>query len=283
MTPAVQALWQQGRQTLRDAGIDNANLDARLLLQEALSWTQAQLMSGGDDTVDADTANQYQLLLNRRAGHEPVSRIVGCREFWSLDFQITPAVLDPRPDTETLVQAVLDDLSDKKAPLTIVDLGTGTGCILIALLTELPAATGIAVDQSADALDVARGNATSLGVSDRMTFIQSNWGQMLESDCADIVVSNPPYIDSNDMQQLMPEVALFDPPEALDGGEKGMDDYRKVMADLSRILRPNGRFYLEVGIGQSGQIIELIEEITVMSISIVQDLAGVDRVVASAI
>jgi release factor glutamine methyltransferase len=283
MAITVQALLRQGRQRLRDANIDGADLDARLLLQQTMSLTQAQLMSRGDDVVSSDATLKYQTLLARRAVHEPVSRIVGRREFWSLDFKVTPAVLDPRPDTETLVQAVLDDLPDKDVPLTIVDLGTGTGCILVALLTELPSATGIAVDQSADALDVARSNAASLKVSDRMTFVQSNWGQMLDADCADIVVSNPPYIDSNDMQHLMPEVGLFDPPEALDGGQKGLDDYRKITAELSRILGASGRFYLEVGVGQAQQVIEIVEEITSNPISVIQDLPGVDRVIAGTI
>jgi release factor glutamine methyltransferase len=283
MGVTVQALLLEGRQSLRDAGIDSADLDARLLLQEVLSCSQAQLMSGGKDPVGPDAVRHYQDLLDRRSAHEPVSRITGRREFWSLDFKVTPAVLDPRPDTETLVQAVLDDVADRQEPLRIVDLGTGTGCILIALLTELPCATGIAVDQSKDALDVAWSNAVAHGVANRVRCSQSDWGQVLEANCADIVVSNPPYIGHDDMQQLMPEVALFDPPEALNGGEMGLEDYKKIAIDLPRLLKPKGRFYLEVGIGQASQVVEIIAEKTTNSIFVTKDLPGIDRVVSGSI
>ena len=276
--PATAAgLLQKGQEQLRLAGIDTAELDARLLLQEATGWSHARLVGASEESVDPSTASIYTQFLTRRSNREPVSKIVGCREFWSLDFIVNPSVLDPRPDTETLVEAVLAAIDDKSAALTIVDLGTGSGCILVALLSELPNAQGIAVDKSPEALAVAQQNAQHHGVADRITFTCSNWGQALPDACCDIVVSNPPYIESDDLPGLMPEVLHHDPAMALDGGDDGLTAYRQIAADLPRLLVAGGQAYLELGAGQGPDVSALLEEVGASNIRVIDDLAGIGR------
>jgi release factor glutamine methyltransferase len=279
--PATAAgLLQQGQKQLRLAGIDTAELDARLLLQEATGWSHARLISAGEDAVTPAAISIYEQFLARRLGREPVSKIIGHREFWSLEFVVNKSVLDPRPDTETLVEAVLTSIKNKSAPLTIVDLGTGSGCILVALMTELPNARGIAVDRSPDALAVAKQNAQHHAVADRIAFICASWGEALPDECCDIVVSNPPYIETDDLPGLSKEVLDHDPALALDGGDDGLTAYRQIAADLPRLLAPGGQAFLELGIGQGPDVSALLEGAGASQIRVTNDLAGIGRCIS---
>ena len=199
----------------------------------------------------------YQSFIDRRAAREPVSRILGHREFWGLDFAIDGPVLDPRPDTETLVRAALDWL-DGRSPGLIADLGTGSGCILLALLHERPGDRGLGIDISDEALAVARANAASLGLSGRAEFRRGDWMTGLPDHGADLIVTNPPYIPQGDIASLEPEVTLHDPMGALDGGADGMDAYRRIAADLKRVLAPGGAAFLEIGAGQEDEVSALL-------------------------
>lgn len=279
MANSAEGLLRQGCQHLRSAGINSADLDARLLLQAATGWSHAQLMSRARDEVPEGQQEYYRSFLDRRCLHEPVSRIIGHREFWSLDFILSPAVLDPRPDTETLVQAVLDSIDDVTVPLTILDLGTGSGCILIALLSELPNAQGIAVDQSEEALLVARANALHNGMADRISFVCGDWAGAIQAKSCDIVVSNPPYIETDSMAELMPDVLDYDPVSALDGGADGLVAYRQIIEGLSRLFVGDGRVYLEVGKGQGPDVADILAKATGTPTQIVADLAGIGRCV----
>ena len=230
-------LLAEARATLAAAGVEDAARDALWLLAAACGL-DGPAGAGHGGPLPPDAAHRFAAMLRRRAAREPVARIIGRRGFWTLDLAVTPAVLDPRADSELLVERLLALLPDRQAPRTVLDLGTGSGCLLLALLAELPGATGIGIDLSADALAVARGNAKAAGLADRCRLLQGDWGLALADHCADIVVSNPPYIASAALPALMPEVRDHDPPLALDGGPEGLDAYRRIVPDLPRLLRP---------------------------------------------
>ena len=214
-----------------------------------------------------------------RAG-EPLSRIVGKREFWGLSFAITPHVLDPRPETETIVEAALSILSDRREDqLRILDLGVGSGALLCALLTEFGAARGLGVDISADAADVARGNLQACGLSLRAEIRVGDWTSGFEGRF-DLIVSNPPYIPTADLAGLPREVRDFDPSLALDGGIDGLAAYRRILPDSKRLLAPGGWLLAELGLGQAAKVTTIAKQCGFTAVTTYQDLAGVDRVVA---
>jgi release factor glutamine methyltransferase len=235
-----------------------ARIEARWLLEAA----------AGDAAV-------LESLLARRLAREPVDRVLGRRGFWTLDLAVTSAVLSPRSDTETIVRAALDAVK-RKGPLAILDLGTGSGAILLALLAELPEATGVGVDLSPDALDVARANAKANGLGDRAMFEHGDWGTLLGRHF-DLVVSNPPYIPSGDIPGLDPEVRDHDPPLALDGGMDGLDAYRAILPLLPRLLADGGSAVLEIGIGQSDDVARLAGDAGLKVLEIRADLGGIPR------
>jgi len=210
-----------------------------------------------------------------------MSSILGRREFWSLDFVVTPDTLAPRPDSETLIEAVLAALPDRSAPLSLVDFGTGTGCLLLTLLSELPNAEGIGIDISRPALAIAGGNAKRLGLADRCRFLCSDWSAALEGRF-DLIISNPPYIPSGDIAGLEPEVARFEPLSALDGGADGLDAYRALAAQIPPLLKPGGIGAFEVGAGQAPQVAALLAEAGLTPRGIHRDLGGIERVVTFA-
>jgi release factor glutamine methyltransferase len=209
---------------------------------------------------------------------EPVSRILGRREFWSLDFHLSPATLDPRPDSETLIDEALAGIPDRKAPLSVLDLGTGTGCLLLALLSELPNAAGTGIDRSEEAVATATANARRLGFGQRARFAAGDWGAGL-SERFDLVVSNPPYIPEAEIETLAPEVVRFDPLAALAGGPDGLDAYRTIVAQLSNLLKSNGKVIFEVGAGQAADVAALLVTAGFSGIGTRRDLAGVERAV----
>lgn len=262
------------------AGIDSARLDARLLAAEALGMDPMRLLTHSDLEMSPDQASRFEAMAMRRAAREPVSHILGRRGFWTLTLKVTADTLDPRPDTETLVQAVLDHLGGDRPGLTILDFGTGTGAILLALLSELPHATGVAVDRSAAALAVARDNARSLGLEGRIRFVLGDWGSGLAGSF-DAIVSNPPYIPDGEIAGLEPEVALHEPVSALAGGADGLECYRRLAVDMARLLAPGGLAALEVGAGQAADVAALLQEAGLCIREIRSDLGGIERCVVA--
>ena len=256
----------------RLAGVaDNPRLEARLLLGHALGLSTADLIRDADRPIDPTA---FDALVTQRADHVPLAYLTGHREFWSLDLAVSSATLIPRPDSETIVEAALREVAD---PRLILDLGTGSGCLLLAVLHERPEAFGVGIDRSAGALAIARGNAARCGLSDRAAFVQGDWAEAIEARF-DLILSNPPYIPAPDIPGLMPEVALHEPMSALDGGPDGLDAYRRIIPSLPRLLSPAGRAVLEIGIGQSEAVSALAAEVGLSAMTH-PDLAGIPRAV----
>ena len=276
----LAATLRAATRRLRAAGVPDPEVDARILLLAATGCDRIALIRDPGTAVSAEVAARLDAWLDRRAAREPVSRILGCREFWGLTLAVTPDVLDPRPDTETLVAAVLDALQPRRdAPLRLLDLGTGSGAILCALLTELPAATGWAVDSSAGACAVARRNLAAHKLAARGLVLQGDWATALASGRFDAVVSNPPYIESAVIPGLDRDVRDHDPLTALDGGPDGLAAYRILAADLPRLLAPGGIAGFEVGQGQDGAVAALMVQAGLARTSLHADLGGILRVV----
>ncbi|HEY1981868.1 MAG TPA: peptide chain release factor N(5)-glutamine methyltransferase [Xanthobacteraceae bacterium] len=244
--------------SFRANGLDTPELDARLLVGHVLSLDHARLAASDRRLLDTDETNAIAAMAARRLAHEPVARIIGFKEFWSLQFGIDAATLVPRPETETVVEAALAAIENggpRSRDLRILDIGTGSGAILLALLTELPNAFGVGSDVSLSALAVARDNARRFGLS-RAAFLACHMAAAL---CGpfDLIVSNPPYIASGDIAALPPEVRLFDPKLALDGGADGLDGYRDIAASGPSLLKPGGSLIVELGAGQAEKVAAL--------------------------
>jgi len=247
MTPiAIGQALRDAAAILRAADIDNPAREARLLLGHALDRPQADLLRESAATIDSTAFNA---LVNRRAAHEPMAFILGHQEFWSLDFLVSPATMIPRPDSETIVQAALD----LPPPERVLDLGTGTGCLLLSVLHERPSAFGVGVDLSPEAAALAATNARRLGLATRSAFLCGDWAAALTGPF-DLILSNPPYIEAAAIPGLMPEVANHEPRSALDGGADGLDAYRTIVAALPALLTSNGAAVLELGIGQADTV-----------------------------
>lgn len=259
---------------LQQAGLPTPDLDARLLLEAVTGETRAALIARATDPLSFEEWTLYQNLTTRRAAREPVGRILGWREFWGLRFALSPATLEPRPDSETLIEAVLTHRPDRQTPYKILDLGTGTGCLLAALLHEYPHATGLGIDCSAEALATARANLASLTLLPRATLQQGNWAEGL-TETFDIIISNPPYIP--DETDLDPDVARHDPPQALFAGQDGLDAYRALIPALPRLLAPNGLAVLEIGIGQSHAVTRIATRASLTVRDIRADLGKIPR------
>lgn len=264
----------------RQAGIDNGMLDARILLAHGLGWTRPQLVANNQQTLTQSQIAAVEQLAIRRESREPLSHITGEREFWGLPFVVNRHVLDPRADSETLITLAQDIFTDTARALDVIDLGTGSGCLLLTILALYPAARGLGIDASKDALTVAHQNAQRLELSERAAFIWGDWARDLAPDCCDLVLCNPPYIPSQDCHQLMPEVARFEPRGALDGGADGLDCYRELLPQISRILRPGGVALLEIGIDQVDAVTGLVSANGLTLIQKRNDLAGIPRALA---
>ncbi|MES5486120.1 peptide chain release factor N(5)-glutamine methyltransferase [Bradyrhizobium sp. INPA03-11B] len=269
---------------LRDVSGDDAELDARLLTGAALGLDLTGMVTGARRTLTKDEADRVEALARRRLAGEPVARILGIKEFWGLPLHLSAATLVPRPDTETVVERALELLRADGAAdraLRIADLGTGSGAILLALLSELRHAHGFATDISADALETASRNATALGLADRTTWIQCDYASGL-TGTFDLIVSNPPYIPSADIADLDIEVRAHDPRAALDGGADGLDAYRALISQSAGLLSSDGFLVVEVGQGQSGDVEALM---TASGLSPTgpprTDLGGIPRAVSA--
>ncbi len=275
----VKDLLKQLRLRFAAAGLDTPDLDARILVRHVLSLSDADLITGQAQATPAQLSALETAAARRLAG-EPVSRILGFREFWGLRFKITPDTLDPRPDTERLVEMAVESMKDNP-PRKILDLGTGTGCILLSLLSEFPEATGIGIDINQGAVDVSRENMESIGLSGRASFRQGNWTDSLtESEGPfDLIVSNPPYIPESAIESLAAEVRNHDPILALAGGKDGLDPYRILVTEIKKFLSPQGRAFFEIGQNQHADLARLVEESGLRLVRIGADYAGILRVV----
>lgn len=258
---------------LEKAGSESPQLDAELLLAHVLDCSRLELKTHEYTLTDAQQM-QLQSLLERRLKREPIAYILGEKEFWSMRFKVSSAVLCPRPDTEILVGAAL-----KTKPTRILDLGTGSGAILLSLLKELPDATGLGVDISPQALEIAKENTVHLGLASRAEFLLGSWCNGLSGKIFDLIVSNPPYIESAVLSGLTPEVSMFEPKLALDGGIDGLDPYRILIPQLPLHLRSGGWVVLEVGEGQAFAVQQLMSEQQLENFSIAKDYQGIERCV----
>lgn len=260
-----------------EAGLASPDLDSRLLVEEAVGPDPGGRVASGSRPL-GQAAGPLSRLAERRLGGEPVQRLLGVWEFWSLPFRLAPATLIPRPDTETLVEAALALMPDRQAPWRLLDLGTGSGCILVALLHERPAAWGLGLDRSPEAAWTARDNARRNGVDGRAAFAVSDWAAAVDARF-DLVVSNPPYIPAADIAGLAPEVRDHDPRAALDGGVDGLDAHRAILADAGRLLAEGGALVLEIGFDQGEAVRALGREHGWRSVETRRDLGGHERAV----
>ncbi len=275
--PTLRDLLTDATRRLEAAGVASPRLDARLLIGHALGVSRDYLLIHANEPVALEQQASVERLLERRLTREPVSRILGQREFWSLDFQLSSDTLDPRPDSETVIEAALA-LVPHDRPLNILDLGTGSGCLLLALLSELALAQGIGIDLSAGALATATANAERLGLAGRARFKLTDWRHGLHG-CFDLIVANPPYIPQGEIAALDPEVALFDPMAALCGGPDGLDSYRQLAPMIPSLLSFLGHVIFEVGAGQAETVASLLEATGLLVTGTRADLAGHPRCV----
>jgi len=260
-------------------GFDDPQREATLLLTSVCPFRMSELVAAPDAPL-GEAAAPLAAAAARRIAGEPLSRILGRREFWSLEFAISPDVLDPRPDTETIVEAALAVFASRRAePLRVLDLGVGSGALLCALLSELSAARGLGVDLSEGAAAAARANVEALGFSDRAEVRVGDWAAGLAGPF-DLVVANPPYVRSGDIAFLERETRVHDPRLALDGGADGLDAYRALAPEIARLLAPTGRFFLEVGAGQAQAVTRLAAAAGLVDLATHRDLAGIERVVS---
>ena len=262
---------------LEAAGVGSARLDARLLVGAATGETAAGLIARPQRQLSVQEADKLSRLAARRHAREPMAHILGAREFWSLDFEVSADVLTPRPDSETLVEAVCENLPAAEQQVRILDLGTGSGCLLLALLHEFTTASGVGVDISPAAIALARRNAERLGVGQRSAFVVGDWTAPIAGRF-DIVVSNPPYIPTGEIAGLAPEVARYEPHGALDGGSDGLDAYRILFPITANVLAPGGMALFEMGCGQQEEICSLARAFGFEIAGMRADMAGIPRV-----
>ena len=278
MAESVGSLLDSAAAALTQAGFDEPRRIARRALGAVLEISLAEMLSRPEQVIEDLQVRRVRLTLDRIFAREPLSRILGRREFWGLEFALSAETLDPRPETETIVEAVLRRFPDRHERLRFLDLGTGTGCILLALLSEFPSALGFGVDLSAEAATTARRNASLLGFADRAHFLVGDWGAAI-SGKLDAIVANPPYIATTLLAELPREVALHDPRLALDGGKDGLQAYHSLAMDLGRLLRPNALFFGEIGSCQASAVAAIIRVRGLVIEGYEQDLAGAPRCV----
>ncbi|HEX8232072.1 MAG TPA: peptide chain release factor N(5)-glutamine methyltransferase [Caulobacteraceae bacterium] len=276
--PTLVQAWTSARERLKAAGVEQPVIDARLLLEAAAGVDRMAILTDPHRELSGDQAQALDAYVERRARREPVSRILGRKGFWKIMVKVTPEVLSPRPDTETIVDLALRAFP-KGQPFTILDLGVGSGAILLAILAERPAARGLGTDVSEEAIAVARENAANLDLNTRAAFLRGDWTSGLADENFDLVVSNPPYIPSAEIDRLDPEVSEHDPRPALDGGPDGLDAYRELAPEILRVLKPLGIFAVEIGWDQATAVRALFEQAGARDVQVIPDLANRDRVV----
>jgi release factor glutamine methyltransferase len=273
---SVGAFLCQAGQALRAAGIESPRQEARLLLGHAMGATAETLLRDPRAPVPADAVARFRAGLAARLAAVPMAHILGRQGFWTLDLEVSPATLIPRPDSESLVEAALDLFPDAAAPLRLLDLGTGTGCLLLAVLAERPKAFGVGVDLEPAAASLARRNAARNGLAGRAAFLAGDWAAALAGRF-DLVLANPPYIETAAIPGLMPEVARHEPARALDGGPDGLAAYRCLAAALPVLLAPGGAAVLELGAGQRAAVETLMRAAGLRPADCRTDLGGIER------
>lgn len=279
MTQTLVQAWKSARDRLTAAGLDSPVIDARLLLEAATGSDRTDILTDPHRPLTAEQAEVLDTYVERRILREPVSLILGRKGFWNIMLRVTPDVLTPRPDTEALVDVCLKAFPPGRA-FQMLDLGVGSGALLLAILAERPAAKGLGIDISDEALAVARDNAAQLGLETRAAFLRGDWTSLLGDESFDLVVSNPPYIPSGDIASLDPEVRDHEPLHALDGGPDGLDAYRILAPEILRVLRPGGLAVLEVGYDQAAAVRALMEAAGAVDLAVSRDYGGRERVVA---
>jgi len=260
---------------LRNAGVESPRSEARLLLAHAMGVKQEDVISGAVEP-NAAALTRFEEALVRRGRREPFAYIVGRREFFSRDFAVGPGALIPRPETESLVEEALRRFPGRDDALSVLDLGTGSGCLLLAFLAERPHAEGLGIDASESALAWARRNAENLALAGRARFLRGDWGLSLAARF-DVVFVNPPYVKTSDMPTLAPEIAVHEPASALDGGADGLDAYRRIAPMLGSLLTPRGRAFVEIGEGQAEAVADIFEDSGLLAEGTVTDLARIYR------
>ena len=278
MTLTLVQAWTAARKRLQAAGVDGPVIDARLLVEAAAGATRVDIVTDPHRELDPAQIETLEGYLSRRERREPISHILGRKGFWKIMLQVNAHVLTPRPDTEVVVDMALRAFPEERA-FSMLDLGVGSGAILLAILAERPAAKGLGVDISDEALAVARENAANLGLAGRVALLRGDWTWGLESNAFDLVVSNPPYIPSADIAGLEPEVRDHEPRLALDGGPDGLDAYRLLAPEILRVMKPGGRFAVEIGFDQALAVTALFAAAGAEAVETVRDLANRDRVV----
>ena len=277
--PTLVQAWTAARERLKAARVDSPVIDARLLLEAAANASRTDIITDPYRPLTADQAQTLEGYVERRARREPVSRILGRKGFWKLLLTVTPDVLTPRPDTETVVDAVLRRFPEPMA-FTLLDMGVGSGAILLSILAERPGARGLGTDVSDEALAVARENAANLDLDGRAAFLRTSWADGLGEGTFDAVVSNPPYVASDVLDTLEPEVREHEPRLALDGGPDGLDAYRALVPEVLRVLKPGGFFAVEIGFDQAPPVHALFEAAGARDLQVIRDLGDRERVVA---
>ena len=265
---------------LSAAGLDDPRRRARRFVAAFLDVPPTELLSHAERELERSVVECLRGSLARIVIGEPLSRVLGWREFWGLRFALSADTLDPRPESETLVEAVLRRIPDRNVPLSFLDLGTGTGCLLLALLAELPTAIGIGVDVAVGAVMTARKNAEVLGLADRARFFVGDWSSAL-SERFTVIVANPPYIAGVEIASLPPEVRCYDPRRAVDGGDEGLAAYRRIAEDLPALLSNGGIFAVEIGAGQASAAAAILQAEGLLIDAIERDLAGIERCIVA--
>ncbi|MBL0319920.1 MAG: peptide chain release factor N(5)-glutamine methyltransferase [Alphaproteobacteria bacterium] len=276
----IEQALSEAKHALKSAGIDLHHLEAELLLAHTLEKTREYVIGYPEATVNQELYTLYQSFIKRRIDHEPYALIVGSQEFWGRAFNVSSETLIPRPDTETLIEAALTLFKDKNQPLRIIDLGTGTGCLLLTLLAEFPCATGIGIDINENTLEIAKTNAVHLGLAKRGEFQLRSFGEDVDGRF-DLVITNPPYIVSSDIASLEPNVRDYEPHRALSGGEDGLEHYRKIIPTLPNIVPSGGWFICEIGNHQETEVASLLGNIGFHVHELRRDLSGIIRCVVA--
>lgn len=277
MTATVSSVLADMAAALSKSGHVEPRRRARQVIGGTLGFASAELLLYADRVLDDSQAEELRHRARRLATGEPLSRILGRREFWGLNFELAAETLDPRPESETIVEAVLARV-DRNAPLRLLDLGTGSGCLLLALLSEIPAAAGVGVDLSPGAAAAAQRNAQLLGLAAEARFFVGDWGSSL-AEQFDIIVANPPYIATAALAELPPEVNRYDPDLALDGGDDGLFAYRRIAAHVPELMAPSALLAVEVGAGQASSVARIFTSDRLFVQAIECDLAGHERCV----
>lgn len=274
--PNILEILTSAKSTLKAAGVDSAFLDAELLMAHILGKTREFVVGRPEYELSENEEKSFAELLPRRQEREPLAKIIGKKEFWGREFLVNGSTLDPRPDSEALIEAVCELFPNHDEALKIIDLGTGSGCLLLTILAEYPQSLGIGVDIADTTLDVAKRNAEKLGLAKRCDFILNDWAEGLNGKF-DLIISNPPYIKNSDIHNLAREVSGYEPRLALEGGGDGLECYKVLFPQIKTLLNKNGKIVFEFGKGQEMDVKEILEQSGMRFVSFKSDLSGAPR------